>query len=198
MAWVRFHETAHRRTPKRVYGLPSMPPERRKAFAAHVKTLEPFAGGLAPIAVEREAQVGKEEGGSNFTTIANQLAFLNYPELAANTGASSFDPLMLAEGDTDLFVVAPEETIEHVKGWLRLWVAIPQRGRRDRAAEARPAHRHRRDAPPRLAGRWTLPESPSGDIPGTRNGGTATRGGGAGWKMSTICGSPRSWRRAWP
>ena len=30
---------------------------------------------------------------------------------------------MLAEGDTDLFVVAPEETIEHVKGWLRLWVA---------------------------------------------------------------------------
>ena len=31
----------------------------------------------------------------------------------------------LADGDTDLFVVAPEETIEHVKGWLRLWVAIP-------------------------------------------------------------------------
>ena len=29
------------------------------------------------------------------------------------------------KGDTDLFVVAPEETIEHVKGWLRLWVAIP-------------------------------------------------------------------------
>ena len=32
---------------------------------------------------------------------------------------------MLTKGDTDLFVVAPEETIEHVKGWLRLWVAIP-------------------------------------------------------------------------
>ena len=32
---------------------------------------------------------------------------------------------MLAKGETDLFVVAPEETIEHVKGWLRLWVAIP-------------------------------------------------------------------------
>ena len=26
----------------------------------------------------------------------------------------------LADGKTDLFVVAPEETIEHVKGWLRL------------------------------------------------------------------------------
>ena len=53
-------------------------------------------------------------------TIANQLTFLNYPELLAHTQTSSFDPLDLAKGDTDLFVVAPEETIEHVKGWLRL------------------------------------------------------------------------------
>ena len=125
MAWVRFHEVPQRRTLKRVHDLLSMAPDRRKAFAAHVKSLAPFAGGLAHIAVEREAQVGKEEGGSNFTTIANQLAFLNYPEMAANTGGSSFDPLVLADGDTDLFVVAPEETVEHVKGWLRLWVAIP-------------------------------------------------------------------------
>ena len=125
MAWVRFHEAPKRRTLKRVHDLLSMAPDRRKAFAAHVKSLAPFAGGLAHIAVEREAQVGKEEGGSNFTTIANQLAFLNYPEMAANTGESSFDPLVLADGDTDLFVVAPEETVEHVKGWLRLWVAIP-------------------------------------------------------------------------
>ena len=29
-----------------------------------------------------------EEGGSNFSTIANQLAFLNYPEMVANTAAS--------------------------------------------------------------------------------------------------------------
>ena len=84
-----------------------------------------FAGGLTHIAIERQAQVGKEEGGSNFTTVANQFAFLNYPELRAHTQTSSFDPLDLAGGDTDLFVVAPEETIEHVKGWLRLWVAIP-------------------------------------------------------------------------
>ena len=125
VAWVRFHEPPARRTLARVYEMLSMPPDRRKAFAAHVKTLPSFAGGLVHIAVEREAQVGKEEGGSNFTTIANQLAFLNYPEMVANTASSSFDPLWLAAGDTDLFVVAPEETVEHVKGWLRLWVAIP-------------------------------------------------------------------------
>ena len=99
--------------------------EGTQAFAERLQKEDRFCGGLTHIAVERQAQVGKEEGGSNFSTISNQLAFLNHPELLANTASSSFDPLKLADGDTDLFVVAPEETIEHVKGWLRLWVAIP-------------------------------------------------------------------------
>ena len=125
MAWVRFKEPPKRRALATVHRMLSMAPEQRKAFAELVQGTDRFAGGLTHIAVERQAQVGKEEGGSNFTTIANQLAFLTHPELLASTRTSSFDPLMLAEGDTDLFVVAPEETIEHVKGWLRLWVAIP-------------------------------------------------------------------------
>ena len=125
MAWVRFREEPERRTLKNLHRLLSMGPGEREEFGNRVRSAGEFAGGLARIAVEREAQVGKEEGGSNFTTIANQLAFLNYPELAANTASSNFDPLVLANGDTDLFVVAPEETVEHVKGWLRLWVAIP-------------------------------------------------------------------------
>ena len=125
MAWVRFHEPPENRTLATLYGMLSLPPTKRAGFARKVKRMDRFAGGLTHIAVERQAQVGKEEGGSNFTTIANQLAFLNFPELLAHTAKSSFDPLKLAEGNTDLFVVAPEETIEHVKGWLRLWVAIP-------------------------------------------------------------------------
>ena len=125
LAWVRFRKPPGERTLKRVHELLSQPPEERKAFAAEVAAEKPFAGGLAHIAVERQAQVGAEEGGSNFTTIANQLAFLTYPALAANTARSSFDPLVLADGETDLFVVVPEDAIEHVKGWLRLWVAIP-------------------------------------------------------------------------
>ena len=125
MAWVRFQEPAERQNLSTLYELLSMPPKERDDFAEGVASMDRFAGGLTHIAVERQAQVGDEEGGSNFMTIANQLAFLNYPELRAHTQTSSFDPLDLAEGDTDLFVVAPEETIEHVKGWLRLWVAIP-------------------------------------------------------------------------
>ena len=125
MAWVRFQEPAERRNLSTLYEMLSMPPKERDDFAEGVASMDRFAGGLTHIAVERQAQVGKEEGGSNFMTIANQLAFLNYPELLVHTQKSSFDPLILADGDTDLFVVAPEETIEHVKGWLRLWVAIP-------------------------------------------------------------------------
>ncbi len=125
MAWVRFKEPEGRRTLETLHTMLSASPEAREGFAEAFRKEKPFAGGLAHIAVERQAQVGSEEGGSNFSTIANQLAFLNYPELAAHTATSSFDPLVLADGDTDLFVVAPEETVEHVKGWLRLWVAIP-------------------------------------------------------------------------
>ena len=70
-------------------------------------------------------RVGKEEGGSNFTTVSNQLSFLNYPEIAAHTSSSSFDPLDLANGDMDVFVVVPDEMTGLVKGWLRLWISIP-------------------------------------------------------------------------
>ena len=125
MAWVRFKEPRYRRTLHTLHKMLSASPEAREGFTEAFRKAEPFAGGLARIAVERQAQVGREEGGSNFTTVANQIAFLNYPELLANTARSSFDPARLAEGDTDLFVVVPEETVEHVKGWLRLWIAIP-------------------------------------------------------------------------
>ena len=127
MAWVRFREPAEFQTLGMVHRLLSMGPGEREEFAEHVRRTDRFAGGLTHIAVERQAQVGKEEGGSNFSTIANQLSFLNYPELLEHTSCPrrGFNPLMLAYGDTDLFVVVPEETVEHVKGWLRLWVAIP-------------------------------------------------------------------------
>ena len=69
--------------------------------------------------------MGQQEAGSNFATIANQLSFLNYPELAKSTKTTDFDPMRLAKGDMDLFVVVPEEMTEHAKPWLRLWVTIP-------------------------------------------------------------------------
>ena len=122
---MRFREPREFQTLGMVHRMLSMGPEEREEFAELVRRTERFAGGLAHIAVERQAQVGKEEGGSNFSTIANQLSFLNYPELLASTSETSFSLTTLADGDTDLFVVVPEDTVEHVKGWLRLWVAIP-------------------------------------------------------------------------
>ena len=125
MAWVCFHAPEGTRNLATLYEKLSAAPGERQKFARRVKNMERFAGGLTHIAVEREARVGEEGGGSNFMTVANQLTFLNYPELLAHTATSSLDPLVLVDGRTDFFVVVPGETVEHVKGWLRLWVAIP-------------------------------------------------------------------------
>ncbi len=125
MAWVRFREPPEKRNLAFLHGLLSKGAKEQEMFGRRVKETEPFCGGLAHLAVERETRVGKEEGGSNFTTIANQLAFMTYPELAAHTSESTFDPEDVADGDVDLFVVCPEEALDRVKGWIRLWIAIP-------------------------------------------------------------------------
>ena len=125
LAWVRFKVPAAERNLGSLYKMLSTGPEERDRFFAQVEATEPFCGGLMHLAMERSRQVGKEEGGSNFSTVANQLSFLNYPEIAAHTMSSSFDPLDLANGDMDVFVVVPDEMTSLVKGWLRLWITIP-------------------------------------------------------------------------
>ena len=125
LSWVRFKVPPDQRNLKTLYRLLSLGNDDRDAFFAQVEATERFCGGLMHMAMERSRRVGKEEGGSNFTTVANQLSFLNYPEIAAHTSSSSFDPLDLANGDMDVFVVVPDEMTSLVKGWLRLWISIP-------------------------------------------------------------------------
>lgn len=125
LSWVRFRMPPDRRNLKTLYELLSLGNDARDEFFAQVEATEPFCGGLMHLAMERSRRVGKEEGGSNFTTVSNQLSFLNYPEIAAHTSSSSFDPLDLANGDMDVFVVVPDEMTGLVKGWLRLWISIP-------------------------------------------------------------------------
>ncbi|MCY4318455.1 MAG: type IV secretory system conjugative DNA transfer family protein [Alphaproteobacteria bacterium] len=125
LSWVRFRMPPDRRNLKTLYELLSLGNEARDRFFTEVEATAPFCGGLMHLAMERSRRVGKEEGGSNFTTVSNQLSFLNYPEVAGHTGSSSFDPLDLADGDMDIFVVVPDEMTNLVKGWLRLWISIP-------------------------------------------------------------------------
>ena len=125
LAWVRFKVPKERRNLKTLYELLSLGTEDREMLFELVDATPRFAGGLMHLAVERSRRVGKEEGGSNFTTVSNQLAFLNYPELAEHTRVSTFDPLDLAYGDMDVFVVVPDGLLERVKGWIRMWITIP-------------------------------------------------------------------------
>ena len=125
MAWVRFKSTPDRRNFDEVYRLLTLAPDERKVLVEDMRKEERMAGGLVRVAAERQMQVGDQEAGSNFSTIANQLSFLNYPQLAVNTSESDFDPMRLARGDVDLFAVVPEEMTEHARAWLRLWITIP-------------------------------------------------------------------------
>ncbi len=125
LSWVRFQMPPDQRNLKTLYRLLSLGNDDRDALFAQVEATEPFCGGLMHLAMERSRRVGKEEGGSNFTTVSNQLSFLNYPEIAEQTRCSTFDPLDLANGDMDIFVVVPDEMTELVKGWIRLWISIP-------------------------------------------------------------------------
>ena len=87
--------------------------------------LQPNLGwGLPRRAMERMDRVGEAERGSNFSSVANQLDWVLVPELAASTAVSTFDPMTLADGNTDLFLVVPESKIEISKAWLRMWVAV--------------------------------------------------------------------------
>ncbi|MDE0173298.1 MAG: type IV secretory system conjugative DNA transfer family protein [Defluviicoccus sp.] len=125
VAWVRFSDGFRERNLQQVHRLLTLPAQDRKKVVEAMRTAKGPGADLVRVAAERQLQVGEQEAGSNFSTIANQLSFLNYPELEANTRRSDFDPMELAKGDVDLFIVVPEEMTEHARSWLRLWITIP-------------------------------------------------------------------------
>ena len=125
IAWVRFREPVGRRTLARVRELLSQTGDERGWFMDQVKESSPFCGGLAHQAIGRQSEVGKDEAGSQFSTIANQLAFLSFPELVGQTATSDFDPAIIAAGRADIFVVVPDDLVDSVRPWLRLWITIP-------------------------------------------------------------------------
>ena len=125
IAWVRFRENAGPYNLQEVHRLLMLPPQEGRQEIQRMREHNGIGAGLVRVAAERQLQVGEQEAGSNFSTVANQLSFLNYPELEANTMTSDFDPMELAKGDVDLFIVVPEEMTEHARAWLRLWITIP-------------------------------------------------------------------------
>ena len=125
MAWVRFKAPEESRTLAEVYRLLMLPEEERGEFEQQVMESDRFAGGLAHDAVERQLQVGEDERGSNFSSIANQMAFIKSEAMRESTGSSSFDPKVLTDGNTDLFIVVPEFSLNDARPWMRLWITIP-------------------------------------------------------------------------
>ena len=125
IAWVRFQETDGKRNLEQVRALLSRPPNTLEAFRKDIVKAGPFCGDLALKAIERRLSVSPDEAGSQSSTIANQLSFLAQPGLLKNTTSSTFDPAVISDGNTDLFIVVPDDMVGEVRNWVRLWITIP-------------------------------------------------------------------------
>ncbi len=127
IAWVRFNVKPPNRNLDRVRQLLSEDVKAARSrldkLKANKKAIDP--GGLTRKALERRGSVGPEEAGSQASTIANQLTFLAQPDLLVNTSESTFDPAVISDGNTDLFIVVPDDMVGEVRGWIRLWITIP-------------------------------------------------------------------------
>ena len=127
MAWVKWmngkpHAPANPFKVVRRFMTPSK--QEEKLMRDQVAENPDFGWGLVKDAMERMKRVGAAEGGSNYSTIANQLDWLQRPELERSTHCSTFDPMALADGMTDLYLVVPDGKLEVARPWLRMWVAI--------------------------------------------------------------------------
>ena len=126
IAWARFQPGDHCvRTLATAHGMLMSAQDDAIEVADTIRRNKDIAFGRPMEAVQRMERVGKEEGGSNFSTIANQLGWLRLPALQENTAKSGFDIRSVCDGNTDLYVVAPAKLVDQLRPWIRLWVAVP-------------------------------------------------------------------------
>jgi type IV secretion system protein VirD4 len=64
----------------------------------------------------------EEEMSSIFTTLARQTEFLDSPPVIRNVTSSSFDPMDLKTGNTDLYLILPHDMLVPLQRLQRLWI----------------------------------------------------------------------------
>ena len=125
MGWVRFGPGMEGGTLELVRSLLLSPKDEAKQLAEVMGKFPDVAFGRVAEALQRMERVGAQEAGSNFSTIANQLGWLRFPELQEDTLESDFDVRGICDGNTDLYVVVPPALLEEVRAWIRLWISVP-------------------------------------------------------------------------
>ena len=137
MAWVKWMQGPQKKeeVPFAVVRHWVNPSESEKeARKAKIESDPGFAFGLPKDGLERMEKVVGAEAGSNFSTIANQLDWLQMPALAESTSTSTFTPDAMADGNCDVYLVVPEDMLEPAKPWVRMWIvavcAVAERRRK--------------------------------------------------------------------
>ena len=137
MAWVKWMQGPQKKNevPFAVVRHWVNPSESEKMMMKQKLESDPgFGFGLPRDGMERMEQVVGAEAGSNFSTIANQLDWLQMPALAKCTASSTFIPDTMGDGKSDVYLVVPEDMVEQAKPWVRMWIvavcAVAERRRR--------------------------------------------------------------------
>ena len=124
IAWVIYTEPKSKRTLQRVYELLNQEDEQLKELYSKMKADPSLALGMPHRAALRCEKVGDNEGGSNFGIYQRILDFIEYPQAVKQTNVSNFDPEIIADENTDFFIVIHEDFLDAMKPWLRMWITI--------------------------------------------------------------------------
>ncbi|MCP4603656.1 MAG: type IV secretory system conjugative DNA transfer family protein [Proteobacteria bacterium] len=124
IAWVIFSNEPNK-TLARVRELLLQEKQAMDTLSEMVGESQDLGFGMPWEAIRRLNSAGDSESGSNLSSVANQLSFLKYPAVQQSMSVSTFNPEVLVDGNTDLYVVAPDNLVGEIKGWIRLWVTIP-------------------------------------------------------------------------
>lgn len=124
IAWVMVKEPKHKRTLMRVYDLINQ--EWGKLRSQLEMMAASDAGyGLAADGAKLLLSVGEKERGSFLSTVTNALSFLQFPQMKRHLEKSDFGLDPLCTNDMDLFIVVPDDLLDKVRMYLRLWVTLP-------------------------------------------------------------------------
>ena len=126
ISWVSHNNGPETRTLAAAHRLCAMSGPQLEALRAVVDASDSPGRPFTDLGLEALARVGtSDEGASVFTSMLNQLAFVYNEQIGANIRRSSFDPMSLADGNTDLYVVVPQEHFAVAAPWIRMWMALP-------------------------------------------------------------------------
>ena len=126
ISWVRQSYPAQEQTLRAAMDLCRLDEQELRVLAGEVERFNAGETRFVADSVTTLARLfGTDEGTSFATTMMIELAFAGDAHIGASLQQTSFDPMELADGNTDVFIVVPQQYFRMSAPFLRLWMAVP-------------------------------------------------------------------------